>query len=81
MSFERSDWRRLACLRPLDLDLPHVRDVERAGVLADRAVLLDHALVLHGHVPAGERHHPRAEGDVAVVQRRAAERLLHRGGC
>ena len=64
----------------VDLELAHVRDVERAGVLAHRPVLLDHALVLDGHLPAGERHHPRPEGDVAVVQRGAAERL-HRGGC
>ena len=48
---------------------------------AHRPVLLDHALVLHRHLPAGERHHPRTEGDVAIVQRRAAERLLHRRGC
>ena len=79
-SFESSRLEQLARPRPLDLELAHVRDVERAGVLAHCAVLRDHALVLDGHLPAGERHHARAERDVAVVQRRAAERL-HRRGC
>src|SRR5579862_5845186 len=59
----------------LHFELPHVRDVEDTGVGANRLVLRDHALVLHGHLPAGERHHPRPEGDVTVVQRRAAQRL------
>ena len=63
---------QLVRVRPLDLELAHVRDVEDAAVAAHRAVLRDHALVLDGHLPAGERHHPRAGGDVAVVQRRAA---------
>ena len=58
-------------LRPLDLDLAHVRDVEDAGVGANGAVLLDDALVLDGHLPAGERNHPCPERDVPVVQRRA----------
>ena len=48
-----------------------------AGVGADGAVLRDDALVLHGHLPAGERHHPRAERDVPVVERRALKRLRH----
>ena len=57
--------------RPFDVDLAHVRDVEDATVATDGEMLRDHALVLDGHVPACERHHPRAEGDVAIVQRGA----------
>ena len=43
-------------------ETPHVRDVEQAGVLARRQVLLDDAGVLDRHVPAGEVDHraPRA---------------------
>ena len=63
--------------RAVDVDLPHVRDVECAGVGPDCLVLGDHALVLHGHLVAGERHHARAERDVARIQRRAQERRFH----
>ena len=52
---------------PLDVELAHVRDVEDAAVGAHGAVLRDHTLVLDGHLPAGERHQPRAERDVALV--------------
>ena len=63
--------------RSVDVDLAHVRDVERARVGADGLVLRDDALVLHGHLVAGERHHARAERDVARVERRAQERRFH----
>ena len=76
-SFESRRLEERVRLRPLDLDLAHVRDVEDAGVGAHGPVLLDDALVLDGHLPAGERHHPRPERDVAVVERRALERLGH----
>ena len=66
---------QVACGRPFDLELAHVRDVEDPGVRADSLVLGDHALVLHGHLPAGERDHARAEGDVPAVQGRLPERL------
>jgi len=62
-------------LRPLELEPAHVRDVEHAAVLAHSSVLRDHSLVLHGHLPAGERHQARAERDVALVERRPKERL------
>ena len=62
---------------PLDVQLSHVRDVERAGVGADGEVLGDDALVLDRHLPAGERHHPRAGRDVALVQRRPAQGRAH----
>jgi hypothetical protein len=65
-------------LGPLDLDLAHVRDVEDAAVGPHRPVLRDHALVLHGHLPAGERNHASAGGDVPLVERRAKEGLRHR---
>ena len=58
---------------PARLDLAHVRDVEDAGALAHRLVLGPDALVLHRHLPARERHEPRAGRDVAVVQGRALE--------
>ena len=80
MSFESVACSSVARRRPLDLDLAHVRDVEDAGVGAHGPVLRDHALVLDGHLPAGERHQSRAGRDVAVVERRPAERL-HRGRC
>ena len=38
-----------------------------SGVGSDRTVLLDHTFVLDRHLPAGERHHPRPERDVAIV--------------
>ena len=60
--------------RPVDVDVAHVRDVEGAAVRAHRAMLLDHAGVLDGHLVARERHHPRPERDVARVERRALER-------
>ena len=63
--------------RPVDVDLSHVRDVERPRVGADCFVLGDHALVLHRHLVAGEGHHARAERDVARIQRRAQERRFH----
>src|SRR5262249_51258830 len=63
--------------RALDLELAHVRDVEDAAVGSYRLVLWDDAFVLDRHLPAGERNHPRAEGDVRVVERRPQERLGH----
>ena len=54
-SFESSDCEELRGARPLDLELAHVGDVEDAAVAAHRAVLGDDALVLHRHLPAGER--------------------------
>ena len=76
-SFERTDCRNACAGRAVDVDLAHVRDVECAGVGPDRLVLRDHALVLHGHLVAGERHHARTERDVARIQRRAQERRFH----
>ena len=64
-------------VRALYLELPHVRDVEHAAVGAHGPVLLDHALVLDGHLPAGERDHSRAERDVTIVERRPLKRLGH----
>ena len=61
--------------RPLDVELAHVRDVEDAAVAPDGAVLLDHALVLHRHLPAGEGNEARAGRDMALVERRALEGL------
>jgi hypothetical protein len=51
-----------------DLDLPHVRHVEGAEPLADRAVLDQRALVAQRHLPAAEGAHPRPKGHVLGVQ-------------
>ena len=61
--------------RPLDEQLAHVRQVEQAGPLADRPVLLEDPGVLHGHQPAAELDELRAEravhvGQGGLVQRR-----------
>jgi hypothetical protein len=71
---------KLGCMRALHLELAHVRDVEDAGIRPHCSVLRDHSLVLHGHLPAGKRHHPRSELDVPVVERRMQERLGHGHG-
>ena len=62
--------------RPLDVQLAHMGDVEDAPVAADGEVLRDHALVLDGHLPAGEGNHSRAERHVAIVQRSAPESFV-----
>ena len=72
-SFESRLCSRSACLGPSTCSCAHVGDVEDAPVAADGDVLRDHALVLDGHLPAGERHHSRPERDVAIVQRSAPE--------
>jgi hypothetical protein len=71
---------QLQGLRAAGLDLAHVRDVEHAGRLAHGEVLLLDAVVLHGHLPAGEVDQPRAGGEVAVEQDGAAEGRRRRGG-
>ena len=40
-------------------------------------VLLDDAVVLDGHLPAGEGHHARPERDVAIEERRPLQRRFH----
>ena len=46
-----------------------MRYIEQAGRLAGRQMLcLDAVGILHRHVPAGERHHPRAVGEVEIVK-------------
>ena len=51
----------------------------RPTALRTVAVLIDDRGVLDRHLAAGERHHPRAERDVPLVERRAQEgrRLRH----
>ena len=87
-SFESISWRKPVRRRPVDVDLSHVRDVERPAVGANGPVLLDHARILDRHLVAGEGHHPRAEREVARVERRALERRglhgrdsIHWSGC
>ena len=74
--------RRVVAGDPLDsgeriaaghLDLAHVADVEEADAGANGKVLVRDARILHGHVPAAERHHAGAQRDMTRVQRRLAE--------
>src|SRR4051794_9353890 len=51
-------------LRPADLDLTHVADVEKADRSADGLVLVDNPGVLDGHVPPAEVDHPGLEASV-----------------
>ena len=52
------------------LDLRHVRDVEKACRGASRKVLgLDTVRILNRHVPSGKRHHTGAVGEVEFVKR------------
>ena len=64
---------------PVELELSHVGDVEHARRGADGAMLVADRRVLNRHFPSGERHEARAESGVALVQRRAPERLHRRG--
>ena len=68
-------------IRAGDLELPHVADIEDPGMLANRLVLGEDARgILDRHLPAGKGHHLRAEGDVGVVERGAAQgRVRHMG--
>ena len=77
MSFDSIAWRNACAARAVHVDLAHVRDVERAGIAPNGLVLLDDALVLDGHLVAGEGHHARAERDVAIEERRAHQRRFH----
>jgi hypothetical protein len=63
---------------PSRLDLAHVRNVEETGARAHRHVLLANALVLHRHLPAGERNQPRARFGVQLEKRGPLELG---GGC
>ena len=60
--------RGLQGARSFQRDLPHVRDVEHAGGVPHRRMLLEHPLVLDRHVEPRELHHPRGGGEVGVVE-------------
>ena len=72
-SFESADWRRSRARGPSTSNSPMCETSNDAGVGPHGAMLLDHARVLHRHLPARERDELRAERDVPVVQRRAGE--------
>ena len=61
-----------------DFDLAHVAHVEQPGLAAHREVLLDHALVLHRHFPAGKFHHFRARAPMRGIKRSSFAPLHHR---
>ena len=75
---ERGLQERVRALAPHD-QLAHVRDVEDPGRGAHGADLVDHARVLDRHLEPGERHDPPAESPMAVEERRALQRVGHRG--
>src|SRR5215210_874340 len=56
--------------------LAHVRDVEEPGVVANRPMLGLYALILHGHLVAGEVHEPGPEPFVLLVERGVLESLF-----
>ena len=41
---------------PLYDDLPHMGDVENPATISYRAMFIENATVLYGHLPAGEIH-------------------------
>ena len=70
---ERID--QLDGLRPPNLDLAHVADIEKADPLAHREVLGDDARVFDGHIPSAEIDHPRARIPMNRIQRSLLERI------
>jgi hypothetical protein len=61
-------------LRPGDLELAHVRDIKETDALANRAMFLENAGVLHRHLPAAEVDQTRAELAVDLVKGGSLER-------
>ena len=66
----------VACLRALNEQLAHVRQVEQPGSLADCSVFVEDAGVLDRHQPAAELDEPRAEAAMDVDEGRLSERFL-----
>ena len=60
---------RPAGISPREEQAAHVRDVEDAGPLPHRPVLLDDARVLHRHLPASEGGEARAQRSVLFGER------------
>ena len=58
----------VARARTADPHLAHVRQVEQADALAHRAVLIEDARVLDGHLPAGEVDEPATERAVTFYE-------------
>ncbi len=69
---------RGARLRSVEMELAHVREIEETRGFAHGAVLGDDPRVLDGHLVAGERHHPRAERPMLLVQRRPPQSRVGR---
>ena len=55
---------------PLDLNLPHVGDIEQPGGVANRQMLFDHPPILDRHLPAAEGDHAPPQATVMFIQRR-----------
>ena len=65
-------------VRTIQPKTTHVRHVEQRSTAARRQMLLRNRLILHGHGPAGEIHHPASMIDVPSVQRRLSQGSGHR---
>ena len=64
--------------RSLDLDLPHVGDVEQTGLFPDMTVFgHDSGGVPHRHRIAGEGHHLAPQFPMKAVERRGQQCLAH----
>ena len=55
--------------RTAHLDLAHVADVEKPGPLAHRVMLIEHARILHRHVPSAEIDHLGPHAAMRCVER------------
>ena len=64
------------CLRPLDLDLSHVGQIELSDRFPDRPVLFAIGCVPQRHIPPRERRHSRPGGDV-LAEQRARTQFVH----
>ena len=60
---------QFAHARTVQVDGEHVRHVEHAGRVAHGMMFLDLRAVVHGHVPAAEIDHARAQGAMHGIQR------------
>ena len=67
-------------LRSTELELTHVRDVEKTCPGSHRLVLLPDSRVLHGHSPSSEGNHLGTEGAVLGGEGRFPKVLSHEPG-
>ena len=68
---------QVAAAGAAEVEPAHVGHVENPGLPAHGVVLPNNALVLHGHVPSGKRHHTAAQGQVFLVETGGKQVLSH----